>query len=50
MLQEMIYLDSTIPIYNYSLMKVEKYVKEEYLIPYAYVKKTEVNIEIDMRG
>jgi len=38
--------NSTIPIYNYSLMKVEKYVKEEYLIPYAYVKKTEVNIEI----
>ena len=38
--------DSTIPIYNYSLMKVEKYVKEEYLIPYAYVKKTEVNIEM----
>jgi len=38
--------DSTIPIYNYSLMKVEKYVKEEYLIPYSYVKKTEVNIEM----
>ena len=38
--------DSTIPIYNYSLMKVEKYVKEQYLIPYAYVKKTEVNIEM----
>jgi len=38
--------DSTIPIYNYSLMKVEKYVKEQYLIPYAYVKKTEVDIEI----
>lgn len=30
----------------YSLMKVEKYVKEQYLIPYAYVKKTEVNIEL----
>ena len=30
----------------YSLMKVEKYVKEEYLIPYAYVKKTKVNIEM----
>jgi len=32
--------------YNYSLMKVEKYVKEEYLIPYAYVKKTQVNIDL----
>jgi hypothetical protein len=38
--------DSTIPIYNYSLMKVEKYTKEQYLIPYAYVEKTEVDIEI----
>ena len=38
--------DKTIPIYNYSLMKVKKYVKEEYLIPYAYVKKTKVDIEM----
>jgi len=30
----------------YSLMKVEKYTKEQYLIPYAYIKKTEVNIEL----
>lgn len=40
-------LDKPVPNYNvrkYSLMKVENYVKEEYLIPYAYIVNSEFDI------
>ena len=40
-------LDKPVPNYNvrkYSLMKIENYVKEEFLIPYAYIVNSEFDI------